>query len=420
MKLNSASSTSRLVFRLGIACLVLVIFLLGAGSHKYRVHHEIRSYIETLLNLNEFEKQFDDDDSMGESVLDDEDPCNMRRVPMGYCPGPSAFDEPQYQKEFAKQLEGLGSGGQHDDGGYVTENYPELLAESLGYYTIKPAPGTVPDRLHSESVRDLDDGQISELMLDFEHPAVTTRSLFAEHLERPDDVLIILHGLNSNANKVMGLDNDDYLRMAGRYYYDYGMDTLAFDITEYPPLDSINNTRLRFYDATARGLYIRSVCDVFRFLELAEKYRRVMIYGLSSGSMLALELAPLCGPFSLIIADDGINFAGPSIWRDPENAKSGVKFGSFIDFLRPFHENVSFVDMIYHSRSPLYVIARPVSAYHDWVDTVFVIGEGVDGTSPVNFVDKILPHHVPEFDEVLNPIFERDVQDLEGFNLTAK
>lgn len=381
------------------AVVFAVALALGIGFHKAELHIEIRDFVASLFMTPAEKRAFK---------------CTVA-LQDGVCVGPSLADLPPYEKTIAAALEEMDPAF-----GYrVTEGFPDLLATALGYRAILPPPEGGGARLTVVGEAPYRGGTIKDLRLTYAYPAVALRALFAVHGDGAADVLIVLHGLGSSADKVMGLDNEDYTRAVGRHYFDKGFDIVAMDLTSDPNLNSAMNVRLILLGTTIHGLSTRAACDAASTLDLRRRYRQVIVYGLSNGGFVADYLSVLCEPFSLVVVDDVIGDARMDMWANPEIWVSGPKYPMFIHYLRPLFGQFSLNDLAYFSKSPKAYIGdeKTLRALKPRMEVVYRWAQGLDPDAPIKLVFKQTKYHMAEIEQVLDPLFAGDWRRLKGASL---
>lgn len=321
-------------------------------------------------------------------------PCVVKRVD-GICPSTSVFSVERYEVEIPDRPPPWLPGD---------ARYPELLSEALGF----TAP-VLLEVIRGET-KAYGTGMVTEVRARYAYPEVTTRALYAEHTDAREAVVVV-HGLGSSPDKVMGLDHEDYMRRIGQVLFDRGRDVVALDVTTNAAHSTATNARLLFYGTTIHGLATRTLCDMAERLKLRERYDKVAVYGLSNGAYISLYAGVLCEPFSLVIVDDGGKHWRGTLWESPDRLQSDLKYGMFIRYRRPLYEESSIAGPLKHIRSPLAWIAyeRDFDAWRGALD-------GVDNEK-VRFVFKTRNMHVPETDRLIFPLLAGRADTLDGYTL---
>ena len=328
-------SRIRRVLLFGLAVVAIATaFVVGFGAVKYDVfRHSPRELITRvalrLIGPEPFESPYRSALNMtGCQCLES----------WGVCPCGSTTTLPAYEQEILRQVSALPM----PEAPPLAPNFRERLGAAVGYDNIRPAPGEA--RIETVSREAFEGGEVEHLAIDYDLPRVRLRARHAKHEKTPDKLLIVLHGVAANAERVMdGL---------GRRYFKAGFDVLAFDITSNTSLMALVNAAWQLQGVHAAGLWPRLVCDVARIRAVRKTYRRVVVYGQGDGAKYAGYLANLCAPFSLVVMEGGD--------RDPQQdyalpLRRVYRFylGYWHDHLTPFPAGTSIRDLVANAESPV-------------------------------------------------------------------
>ena len=387
--------------RLNLVLAIILAFGAGIAAHKSGIHRDIKAYFKDkppeLTPAEQPCKEID-----GETICASATPYSMERR----------------DRAMLKAVKRSGI----PDALPLDPSFPRFLDEALGIANIRAPEAPAAERIQYGDTRSYEGGSLQEVLIPYAHPAVSVRSLYATHVEPAKDILVILHGLASSAEKVMGLDQADYHREIGKTYFRRGMDVLAFDTTTQGYTGSTLSLHLMFYRTTTHGLATRGACDALSLLKLKTRYRRVILYGLSNGSMLAHYIATLCEGFDMVVADDGVPNWRPGLWSNPAKLSTDLKYPMFVNYRRPLFQESSIGSFYITPKSPLYVVI-PKDEYVKLADELtrdFESASGIDSKARVNFVFKQTDLHVPETKQILDNLFADRYRDLDGVGIVPR
>jgi len=366
------------------------IFALGAYVHKSGWHRPI---LNPVLNAIHNRVGFT---------------CN-RQIVDGYCPTSSKFKFQPYENNVINQLDT----NEPEFSLQPVKRFEELLKEALGWDTFQLLQKDDAEKITTEKTEKYEDGVLEKHFINYSFPRLTLRYYHA--IRSAKELVVVLHGHNSSALKVMGIDYEDYMRQAGKEWFKSGYDVIAFDLTTNSEKSAYINSQLSLYGGQIYGLWSRVVCDTMQNPKIRERYTKVFLHGLSNGGVIADYVSVLCGQlFDKIIVDEALADWRKEAWRNP--SLWGPQ-NYAIYYLAPLLRNSSFIDLIVNSKSQKYYTMRS-----RWLEPlalklrdVLRIQKGIAHDKKVNFVDKKLDHHVTEL-EVIGSIFQ-EKDDLTGYHL---
>ena len=384
--------------RLHLVLAIILAFGAGIATHKSGIHRDIKAYFK----------------DKPPEVAPAAQPCKVIDGET-ICASATPYSMERRDRAMLKAVKRSGI----PDAPPLDPSFPRFLDEALGVGNIHAPETPAAERIQYGAARSYEGGSLQEVLIPYARPAISVRALYATHAEPAKDILVILHGLASSAEKVMGLDRADYHREIGKTYFRRGMDVLAFDTTTQGYTGSTLSLHLMFYRTTTHGLAVRATCDALSLLKLRSRYRRVILYGLSNGSMLAHYIATLCDRFDMVVADDGVPNWRPSLWSNPAKLSTDLKYPMFFIYRRPLFQESSIGSFYIAPKSPLYVVIAKDEYVKlaDELEQDFVLAAGIDSKAKVNFVFKQTNLHVPEIKQILDKLFAGRDRDLNGVNL---
>ena len=405
----------RWVIGVGLGCVLLVgAFAIGSYTYKEQTLRRVALWYHKATteafgkDMLRFVRHYDLDHR--------EPPCTCPDPATGFCPcegGANALTP--YEDNIASQIKAADLAFDYRP----NPAFPQLIRDALGYDTVTsrlPADGPFVEVLHRRPYRT--DGSLEDLRLHFRIPPLDMRALAAFQQEAPDALVVILHGLWSNEDHVMGLDYPDLMNRLGERLFDAGLDVLAMNLTTNPEKGAFANLSLQMFGVTLHGLQARATCDAIRVLKDRRPYGRVVVYGISNGGWLVDHLSVLCDQADLYVSDDSTILKKVTIWKN-ERYATGIKYPLFIQYLRPLIAESSINDYLLHARAPRVHIghrdyldgeARPVLA------TVFEPTTDMSDGLAHRFVYKRHALHIPEF-EILMSLLGREAIELKGFSI---
>lgn len=299
---------------------------------------------------------------------------------------------------------------------YTTEEeFQDFIKAALGWNNLHP---TLFDKnnpfINNGQWQIYSNGNISENEIVYNRPPISVQFLYARHNAETIDrsVVIVLHGHGSSAQKVMGLDNPDYMQTVGKNLFDKGFDVIAFNTTSDVEVSGYINGQLSLYGIQIYGLWARAVTDLVSTLELNNNYKKVYIYGLSNGGVISQFISVLSRDFDKIIIGDIL-----SSWR--HLAKKHPSFHKLqnygLFFLRPLWYESCYTDFVRFSSPSTYFTRSEEELSSLLINDEFEVDHGIDHSS-INFVFKELPFHIPEI-EIIMEILNED-SSLKGMHLS--
>ena len=335
--------------------------------------------------------------------------CNTRMV-NGICPGQSKWKLKPYEEELINQIDA----SVPEFPARLMNDFEPLLKEAVGWdaFRLFAEQGT-GGAITTEKLEPFESGVLETHFIKYSIPKLKVRYFHAQH--PTEQVIIILHGHNSSAHKVLGLDYADYMRQAGEKWFKHGYDIIAFDLTTNSKRSAYLNSQLLLYGGQIFGLWSRAVCDSVRISKIDQEYQKVFLYGLSNGGEIANHISVLCGElFDKIIIDDALEDWRWSAWKHP-SLWGPQNYAIF--YLSPLHAQSSYLDFAMNSKSQKYYITRQKN-----IDYLFLNEElnstllkGVAHEQKLNFVKKELKSHVVELDLVMKILAEEN--DLTGYHV---
>lgn len=304
----------------------------------------------------------------------------------------------------------------------LNPDFPALAREAVGFDNILPR--------HEEGGVEIapvakspfgKDGTISDLRLRYTHPKLALRALLATHDEAAKELVIVLHGISSSEDAVMGLSEEDYLKSVGRTLFEKGYDVLAPSVTSNSIAAGAMNLSLQLLGGQIYGLWSRSVCDAAQHLRQENGYDRIVLYGLSNGGIITKHATALCHEFQLSIVDDvGLN-EREGTWNSTARVEN-LKWSFLSNYRRPLLAESSVVDWLYFANNTFVFIGRKEAIRKKlprMTHEVFDHAPGFRADSRIHFVEKRTGLHAPEVD-LITAILEGDWSRLEGHSLTPR
>lgn len=335
--------------------------------------------------------------------------CNRKMV-NGFCPSSSKWRFEPYENALADQIDA----NVPDFSLKPVKGFVHLLKEAVGWHSFEllQQEGTQGESASGRIVK-FEDGVIETKFIRYSFPKITLRFYHAK--QSAENLIIVLHGHNSSALKVMGLDYPDYMRQAGKEWFRAGYDIIAFDLTTDEQRSAYINSQLLLYGGQIFGLWSRAVCDTMQISKMAQKYKKIFLYGLSNGGVIADYISVLCGQlFDKIIVDEALEDWRTTAWKHksiwcPQNYA--------IFYLAPLHARSSYIDFVVNSKTQKYYILRRGSIEFLFMQNrkVLNLHRGVAHEKVINIVEKQLNHHVAELDIVMKIL--KDENDLTGYHL---
>lgn len=292
----------------------------------------------------------------------------------------------------------------------VDPNFAMRLRAAVGFDT--PTDLTIRDFAYEHPVKN----NIREVRFGFAAPSVTLRALYWKHSgAQSENLVVMMHGFASTADKVLGFDKPDYMQFAGGHIYNAGHDIIAFDMPSDPVIASAMNTQLMWHGTTVEGLWSRAVCEAISHFGAMPQYERIVLYGVRESGRIADAVSVLCRPVSLVVIDGGVLDRRRAIWLDSQRQQ--MKQPILFDQLVPIEGSVSISNFLAHSRSPkVYVNTREeIAAISDALRGRYQ-RQAIDG-SRLSFVYKRRARSVPEL-PIVHHLVRYGSADLDGFGVT--
>ena len=292
----------------------------------------------------------------------------------------------------------------------IEADFPDLLEAATGFAT--PSGVAIQESRYDHPIQN----SIRELRITFARPALAIRALHLTHDQAAKSVVVVLHGLASTADKVLGFDKPDYMRLLGARLFDAGSDVLAFDMPSDPVIAAAMNSRLTWHGVTVEGLWTRAVCEAIDRLDLRKRYERVVVYGVREGGRVADLASVLCAPVSLVVVDGAVLDRRRAIWRDAQRQQ--LKQPIYFDQLVPIEGSSSIADFLFHSRSPKAYVNDPdeIAEIEPALASAFE-RRGLAG-SRLAFVHKQRARTIPDLDQAIR-LVRQGMAGFDGFGLKA-
>ena len=260
------------------------------------------------------------------------------------CPCGSTMTLPPYEQEIWKQVLALPM----PDAPPLAENFRARLSEAVGFDAVRPDASGL--RIEEFGKRRIGNATLESMHLQYERPRVRIKAHFAKASESSGNLLVLLHGVASNGERI--------LTEVGTSSLKEGYDVLAFDVTSNTTLMGIVNAAWQLQGVHAAGLWPRAVCDFVKRRQLRQQYKRTVVYGAGDGARYAGYLANLCEPFDLVIMDGGDT--DPSAdYPSPMRRVHRLFLGYWHDHLTAFPAGTSIRDILANSQSRLVLIGDP-------------------------------------------------------------
>ena len=266
----------------------------------------------------------------------------------------------------------------------ISKNYPKkefknYLKRSVGWNNIPTS------KIHCT------DQNISECFVKYE-TMFKLRYLFTKGEENLP-LVIILHGHQSSANKVLGNENEDYMRKIGVQLMKANYSVVAPDLTSDAYLSSELNSQLNLYGIQLFGLWSRFICDISQHYSEKE----IIIYGLSNGGIIADHVSILCDSNNIkhIFVDDIMT----DTYDQFKNHKSIYKKQNYwLFYFSAFHFESNYLDFILSSSyNKTYIQTNLPQSFPEKCLTI--------NENKVSRIKQIIPFHVVQ-SEILTSFLE--------------
>ena len=400
----------------GFIASLLVSLIFGMYVYKSGLHYKVFSFYYGQYRDAPEPLKF----TLPEDVIDQDiivkNPCGCPLIKGGICPCGSGSNFPRNELNIFNEL--LTDGPVKD---YKPKaEYPTYLRSALGLDNLHP---TEVEGNGGAAVRIIDEkpyrgGSIFHLKMGFSKPKVTTEALFAKHKKTPDTIVLVLHGHVSNMRKVLGLDVPDYMRTVGTHLFDRGADVIAFNLTQKNSGSGKLNRLLQTYGTHIIGLWARSVCDVANTLNLRNKYKKVAVYGLSNGGIIADFISVVCKPFDIVVVGDIFTDWRKSVWNKAISPNSGQEYTFY--FNRPLFFESSYVDLISSTNSKkIYTGREKYFSRFPFSSARSLTKIPLSKNNQINFVFKNHKEHIVEL-KILDDIIAENWGNMRGFGMAVQ
>jgi len=405
----------RVIGALAIAMLMVGAFALGGYAYKEQLLRRAAFWYDKATtelagkDMLRFVRHYDLDHM--------EPPCSCPdpEANLCSCEGGGQHGVEPYERNIDNQIKAVDV--QFD----YTPNpdFPRLVHAALGYDTPQPrvfGDGWPVEVLHVRRYRD--SGDLEDLRIVFDSPPLELRALAGLRDRKPDTLFVVMHGLWSSENHVMGLDYPDYMDRIGERMFEAGVDVLAMNLTTNPEKGAFANLSLHMLGTTLQGLQSRATCEAIRWLRGRRDYDRVVVYGISNGGWITDHMSVLCDQADLYISDEQTILKKSTIWKN-ERYATGIKYPIFIQYLEPLFARSSVVDYLLNAKAP-----RVHIAHHNELDNVvrpvlegqFPVSRDVSQPASHRFIYKQHPLHAPEFDIIMS-ILGKQSTPFEGYSV---
>ena len=322
---------------------------------------------------------------------------------------------PHYENTIVEQLD---SYSVFPPSKFTTEEgFQAFVKASLGWNNLHPAPleNGFPT-ISTGQKEEYATGNISENEIVYSRPPIRVHFLYARHEEKTSErsVIIVLHGHGSSSHKVMGIDNPDYMQTIGKSLFAKGFDVIALETTSDMEVSGYINGQLSLLGIQIYGLWARAVVDLVSALELRDKYKKVHLYGLSNGGVIANFVSVLSRDFDKIIVGDVLTSWKHLARRHPSFHRL-QNYGLY--FLRPLWFESNLGDFIEFSSPSTYFTRSEEKFASMPLGNEFEIDHGINHSS-VNFVFKEIPFHIPEIGIIMKILTEDS--NLRGMHLPIR
>lgn len=304
----------------------------------------------------------------------------------------------------------------------INPAFPALLREAVGYDNILPRHDNGGAKIDQIATSAFDgDGALKDLRLSYTYPALSLRALLATHSKTSKELVIVLHGIASSEDAVMGLREEDYMGSVGRTLFNQGYDVMAPSVTSNTVAAGAMNMSLQLLGSQIYGLWSRLVCDAAQFFRQKNGYERIVLYGLSNGGIITKHATALCNQFDLSIVDDvGLN-EREGAWNSTAKVENS-KWSFLVQYRRPLLAESSVVDWLHFAKNKFIYIGRknilrkrlPRMTSYEYVQA-----PGFVPLSNIHFVQKRSGLHTPEHD-LLTAILKENWSGLEGYSLIPR
>jgi|GEM_PF-3944036 len=267
-----------------ISVFLFIAFSAGFLVSHYRIAHPFLSQARSMLR----------------TILPASDGC-LAAEENGICLGASSSEKAPYEDTILEQL----PPPRQPQGAADISDFSAYLGKAVGWERI-PSPEIACSPLDGHP-------ETSECFASYGH-LLKARFLFREG-EEAKPLVIVLHGHVSAADKVMGLDNEDYMRAVGKVLAEEGFSVAAPDLTHSATTSSRLNGQLMLHGIQIYGLWSKLACDIAGHFE----DRKVAVYGLSNGGVIADHVSVLCDSanISSVFVDDILMDWRSGLYRHP-------------------------------------------------------------------------------------------------------
>ena len=338
-------------------------------------------------------------------------PCGCPMIDGKICPCNSMSNFPTTEEAIFNDLLAEGPVDDYEP----KSKFPIYLRSALGMENLHPTQKEGGGNVTIIGEKPYRGGTLSHLKIGFTKPKLRTEALFAKHQNTPDAVVLILHGHLSNMYKVFGLDVPGYMATAGVHLFNKGADVVAFSLTQKNAGSGRLNRLLQTYGVHLYGLWVRTICDTANALNLRNKYKKVFVYGLSNGGIIADFTSVVCKPFNIVIVGDVFTDWRKAVWDKSISPISGQEYSFY--FNRPMFFDSSYIDLMsssnskkIYTRTEKYISQFPFSMAKSLTKIPF------SKENHINFVFKNHKQHIVELG-FLDDIISDNWKNFKGFGV---
>ena len=298
--------------------------------------------------------------------------------------------------------------------------FREFLRDATRFDSVSSArsPGTpITERKPDSLISGI---ETRELVVDYQAPPLSLRSLWARSNTGSGKLLVILPAMGSSANKILGADNLDFQSAIGFYAVQWGFDVVVPDLVSDPGVRAAINLRLTMMGHQIAGVQIRQVCDTVTWLQREVGYEEIYLYGLRDGARLADITAVLCPePFKLVLLDALPLPWKVHIWRAA--VRDQINEPALYQYFGPLLADTSYLDFMLDGGAKRLYLLEPES----WENVKPTLAAHFDATPTRNASDGLVIMRRPKRasitlrDEV-QAILEHDLGGATAFSLTAR
>ena len=164
-------------------------------------------------------------------------------------------------------------------------------------------------KIKSERKKNNVDAQILHLVFETGIPNL----LFDAYLVKPfkknefqDYGLIALHGHNSNAEKLVGIEAEDYGREIALLYAQQGFTVIVPNITSQRIVNNAISAHGYIYGYSLFGIMLQFILACSKYLQEEKNIKHLGAVGISNGGILALMATALTSNFKYVLASGSL------------------------------------------------------------------------------------------------------------------